>query len=244
MPAAPAGSVSEVDDDTMRLLEISRQLATTLTPEDLDATLRTITGAAVALLPSVHYASITVNHADGSMDSRAMTDDLLVDLDAKQIEWQEGPCIDGAARQHPHVVSADLRTDERYPRYGRVAVSAGIRAQAGLRLFENDKSVGALNIYSRSIGAFEDMETLSQLFRDQAAVAISYANEVQNLNEALRTRTTIGQAVGIIMERYGLSDDRAFAFLTRLSNHRNVKLRVVAQEIIDAGPGLLGAEES
>jgi hypothetical protein len=119
-------------------------------------------------------------------------------------------------------------------------VAAGVRAQAGLRLFENEKSIGALNLYSRSVGAFGDMQALSRLFADQAAVAISYATEVENLNEALRTRTIIGQAVGIVMERFGLSDDRAFAFLTRLSNHRNVKLRLVAQEIVDS----VGQEET
>jgi AmiR/NasT family two-component response regulator len=41
------------------------------------------------------------------------------------------------------------------------------------------------------------------------------------------------------MERYDLNDERAFAFLKRLSSHRNVKLRLVAQEILaetDRGP--------
>jgi hypothetical protein len=222
-----------LDDSTMRLTEVSRQLAETLSPEDLDGTLRNITAAAVALLPAVEYASITVRHADGSMDSRGVTADMLLDLDAKQIEWQEGPCFDGASN-HPHVVSSDLRTDERYPRYGRAAADVGIRSQAGLRLYENPRAIGALNLYSRSVDAFGDMQTLSRLLAHQAAVAISYASEVQNLNDALRTRTTIGQAVGIVMERDGHSDDRAFAFLTRLSQARNVKLRVIAQEIVES----------
>ena len=50
----------------------------------------------------------------------------------------------------------------------------------------------------------------------------------------MRSRTLIGQAVGIVMERYDLNDERAFAFLKRLSSHRNVKLRLVAREIVDA----------
>ena len=36
------------------------------------------------------------------------------------------------------------------------------------------------------------------------------------------------------MERYDLNDEHAFAFLKRLSSHRNVKLRAVAEEIISA----------
>jgi AmiR/NasT family two-component response regulator len=63
-------------------------------------------------------------------------------------------------------------------------------------------------------------------------MAIGYAREIHNLQDAVRTRGLIGNAVGIIMERYQLSDDRAFAFLTRLSQDGNVKLRVVAEQIV------------
>jgi AmiR/NasT family two-component response regulator len=65
-------------------------------------------------------------------------------------------------------------------------------------------------------------------------MAIGYAREVHNLNEAVKTRTLIGQATGVVMERYGLPDHRAFALLTRLSQERYVKLRQIAQEIVDA----------
>jgi hypothetical protein len=222
-----------MDEDLERVLDVSSKLAHSLTPADLDATLGNITRAAVEVLPQVHYASITVRHSDGSLDSRALTDELLRDLDAKQIDWHEGPCYDGATDE-PYAVAADLRTDARYPRYGAAAVAAGIRSQAGLRLFENAASVGALNLYSRNVGAFESVNDLSRLFAHQAAVAIAYAAEVDNLNDAIRSRATIGQAVGIVMERYGLTDDRAFAFLARLSQQRNVKLRLVAQEIVAA----------
>lgn len=220
-------------ENQSRILEVSTALARALTPADLDETLRNITGAAVAVLPQVDHASITVRHADGRLDSRAVTDDVLLDLDAKQYEWQEGPCYEGAT-DRPHVISSDLAHDERYPRYGPAAVAVGIHSQAGLRLYENPRGVGALNLYSRTVGALDDLSELAGLFAHQAAVAIAYAGEVQDLNEAIRSRTTIGQAVGIVMERYGLTDDRAFAFLTRLSSQRNVKLRLIAQEIVAA----------
>ncbi|MFC5262056.1 ANTAR domain-containing protein [Kribbella qitaiheensis] len=56
---------------------------------------------------------------------------------------------------------------------------------------------------------------------------------MHNLQEALKTRRTIGQAIGIVMERYQLSDARSFAFLTRLSQHRNVRLNKIAQELVN-----------
>ena len=78
-------------------------------------------------------------------------------------------------------------------------------------------------------------EALAQLFAHQSAVALDYAREVENLQEAMRTRQEIGRAVGIVMERYGLDEERAFAFLARVSQNRNIKLRVLARELIAGG---------
>lgn len=226
-----------------RLADAARRLAKALPPGDLDDTLSRITQAAVEVLPQVAYASITIKHADGTLGTAAPTDDLLLGLDAAQYEFREGPCYE-AAVESVHVTSPNLAADLRFPRYAAVAVRAGIRAQAGLRLFDAPKSDGALNLYATQVGAFEDLGTLGDLFAHQSAMALGYAHEIQNLQEALRTRTTIGTAVGIVMERYQLNDQRAFAFLTRLSQTRNVKLRQVAEEISAAGPSVLGKNDS
>jgi GAF domain-containing protein len=214
-----------------RMTETARRLAQALEPGDLDETLQRITAAAVEVLPDADYASITVLHADGRLETVAATDDLLCAVDAAQSELREGPCYE-AAVDAVHVVLPDLAAEPRFPQYATIATSAGIRAQAGIRLFDAPKSRGALNLYSTSVGAFADLESLAALFSHEAAVAISYANEISDLNEALRTRTMIGQAIGIVMERFELTDERAFAFLSRLSQDRNVKLRLVALEII------------
>jgi GAF domain-containing protein len=214
------------------MLETARRLSDKLTPGDLDATLAQITTAAVEVLPNVQLSSITVRHRDGTLTTVAPTDDLLLRLDGEQYRLQEGPCYE-AATDERQVVSSDLGADPRFPRYGAAAVAEGIRAQIGVRLFDSPTSHGALNLYSERVGAFDDIGSLSELFAHQAGQAVAYAQEVGNLAEAVRTRTTIGQAVGIVMERYGLNDERAFAFLQRLSSHRNVKLRLVAQEIVD-----------
>lgn len=215
--------------------ETLRELAERLEPADFDATLNTITRAAVELLPHVDYASLTVRHRDGTVLSCAPTDDVLVDLDRTQDELQEGPCY-FAITESPHVVSRDLRVDPRFPRFGLAAVEVGILSQAGLRLFKTGEAVAALDLYSKQAAAFEDLGRLDRLFAHQAATALSYARELDNLHEALRTRTVIGQAVGILMERYGLEDQQAFAFLTRLSSTRHVKLRQLAEEIVAGRP--------
>lgn len=218
--------------ETERLLEQAERLSKTLTPGDLDHTLARITAAAVELLPEVDYASMTILHADGRVDTVAPTDELLRTVDAAQYALREGPCYDAAA-ESVHVISPYLDSDPRFPRYAATAVAAGIEAQAGLRLYDAAKSRGALNLYARRPGAFSDLGALGQLFQHQAAMAIEYAREIHNLQEAVRTRGLIGSAVGIVMERYQLTDDRAFAFLTRLSQDGNTKLRMIAQQIIE-----------
>jgi hypothetical protein len=215
------------------LRETAQRLSELLTPGDLDHTLSQVTRAAVEVLPDVTSASITIRHADGTLDTVGQTDDVLLVVDAAQYQLQEGPCY-LAAEDTVHVTSPDIGNDERFPRYGEVAVAAGVRAQAGLRLFETPKTRGALNLYSDKVGTFADLTTTEELFTHHAATAISYAREVTNLKEAVNTRTSIGQAVGIVMERYELTDHRAFAFLLRMSQHRNVKLRLIAQEIVAA----------
>ena len=215
-----------------RALQLSRDLADSLQGGRLEETLAALTRAAVGTLPGVDEASITIRHADGVLASYALTSDFLDDLDATQYAEQEGPCYDGVTN-NAFTVCGDLANDPRYPSYGPRAVQAGIRSQSGVRIFESKKAIGALNLYSRSVGALADIAFLAELFSQHARTAIAFAHEIDGLHEAMLSRQLVGQAVGILMERYQLPDDRAFAFLARVSQDRNVKLRGVAQEIID-----------
>ena len=220
------------------ILFASQALLQRLAPGDLDATLASITRAAVEVLPQVQYASITMRHRDGTLDSYALTDDLLLDLDEQQYQLCEGPCYD-ATTDHRYALASNLGADERYPQYGPVAVRAGIRSQAGIRLFENARTAGSLNLYSHQVGALDQIHTMTQLFSHQAAVALAYSLEVTTLKEAVKSRTRIGQAVGIVMERYKMPEHQAFAFLTRMSQTSNTKIRHIADQLIDAVPAQL-----
>jgi AmiR/NasT family two-component response regulator len=63
--------------------------------------------------------------------------------------------------------------------------------------------------------------------------------EVAELHTALETRHSIGLAQGLLMARYGLSTEQSFAYLQRRSQDGNVKLRLLADEVVsqwhDAG---------
>lgn len=215
------------------ILDIAQSLRQRLVPSDLESTLDAITQAAVEVLPGVNYASLSLRHVDGELESYAVTDPVIATLDKRQFELAEGPCYDGTTSD-PFVVSADLLHDPRYPTWGPLAAGMGIRSGAGIRLFENSRTVAALNLFGAKVGALQDVATLSRLFSHQAAVALGYSVQLDSLNEALQSRTRIGEAVGIVMERYQLPEQQAFAFLTRLSQNGNIKLRRIAEELVAA----------
>jgi hypothetical protein len=222
-----------MSQDSQALLDAAQRMTAALKPADVDHTFVQVTAVALEVLPQVHHASISVQHPGGRLETSAPTSPLACDLDQAQYDFQEGPCYEVATAAF-HVVSPDLATDERFPRYAPAAVVSGIRSQVALRLFDGKKAQAGLNLYSHDVGAFDDLGSLVTLFTSQAGLAISYSYEIAHLREALRTRTLIGQAVGMLMERYALTEERAFAFLTRMSQHRNVKLRAVAEELIAA----------
>jgi ANTAR domain/GAF domain len=214
------------------MVHASRRLSEALAPGDLDSTLERITTAAVEVLPEVRFASITVKHADGRLETVAPTDELLREVDSVQYELQEGPCYQSAV-DTVHVAAPHLASDPRFPRYAPAALAAGIKAQMGVRLFDARASQGALNLYSAQAGSFQELDGLAQLFAHQSAMALGYAREISELREAMQTRQLIGQAVGVTMERFGLDEARAFGFLTRLSQDTNVKLRTVATRLLE-----------
>ena len=122
--------------------------------------------------------------------------------------------------------------DDRYPAYGAVAVRAGVRAQVAVVLFETDRSRGVLNLYSQRSGAFDDTAVLTDLFAHHSATALAYAAEYDDRETTVAERRAVGQALGIMMERYQLSEAKAYALLQRTAEHRAVSVRLVAQELV------------
>src|SRR3954454_19211775 len=157
------GGVMSADEMSMAAGRLARELG----PDELQETLSGITRTAVQTLPDVQEASISILHEDGRLETVAPTSDVLVELDAAQQDLREGPCLQ-ASEEGVHVVSPDLRTDERFPRYGAVAGQSGFLAQAGLNLFVRETSRGALNLYSRRSGSFTEVASFAPLFAQQA----------------------------------------------------------------------------
>lgn len=137
----------------------------------------------------------------------------------------------------PAVTTSDLSRDHRYPAYGTAAVGAGVRAQVAVVLFDTARARGVLNLYSHRSGAFDDTAVLTDLFARHSATALAYAAEYHDRETTVAERSAVGQALGIVMERYKLSEAKAFALLQQTAEHRTVSVRLVAQELLAHAEG-------
>jgi GAF domain-containing protein len=187
----------------------------------------------------------TVEHCDmagvsilghGEIRTAAASDETLRKVDELQFELGEGPCHD-ALRSDATVASNDLAHDERWPTWGPAVESyVGMRSVLSYRLATNQEALGALNLYAAGVAAFthEDLFEGEMLAAHTAVVLASTLKEEQ-LHRALESRTVIGQATGILIERFGLDSDRAFAVMRRVSQNHNIKLSTLARHLVETG---------
>jgi GAF domain-containing protein len=201
--------------------------------QSLDETLQTIVEVACNSVPGFDQVGIATVHERGKIQTRAFTGDLVLHLDRVQYSLGEGPC--SAALQGTDTVCvSSLHSERRWPRYVPQAREAGVRSQMAVKLYLDGDTLGGINFYSTAAdGVNYEAQALGRLFATHAAIALGHAHERETLNQAIQSRQVIGQAIGIVMERYEIPEDRAFAFLVRASSHRNIKLRDVAQTIVD-----------
>jgi ANTAR domain-containing protein/GAF domain-containing protein len=205
-------------------------------PGDLKQTLTQITLSAKHNIPGADYVSISFRDAGGQLETLASTDAVPQQLDSMQYELSEGPCFD-AVTDGNVTYSGNLAHDPRWPEFGPRAAAVGVRSQMAIRLHADLKTRTGLNFYSRQLSAFDQPDELIALFASHARIALGFAKEVDNLQAAVTTRKLIGEAIGIIRERYQMSEDRAFEFLVRVSQTSNIKLRLVAEEIVNLPAG-------
>jgi GAF domain-containing protein len=192
---------------------------------------------AVKLCPQIiddcHLAGVSVVRRDG-VETVSATDPLLAKTEQLQFTYGEGPCYD-ALTEHELVHSKNLAIDQRWPNWGpRVATELGLHSSLSFRLFASADTLGSMNLYSQKAEAFTTDDSHEGVaLAAHVAVALANSQHVENMDIALQGRTIIGQAEGILMERFSLTSTQAFRVLTRLSQTNNLKLRVIADQIVD-----------
>jgi GAF domain-containing protein len=219
------------------LADIARIL---LAPGTVSETLTLIVTMSVASIDGCDEAGLCELTTGGS--TSAPTSPLVAELDALQTSLGEGPCPDVLGGLDSVYVD-DLTDSPTWPRFGPLAAQAGLRSALAYRLFAGPETLGSLLMYARLPGAFNATDRAQGLiFATHASMALSVAQSQAtergrstNLQTALLSREIIGQAQGILMERERITADQAFDLLRRSSQHLNLKLRDVAQELVDTG---------
>jgi len=197
--------------------------------------LQRIVAAAVDLIPGADAASISVATGRSRVESRAPSGELSRLVDAAQTETGQGPCLD-ALHHHRMVSAPNMATETRWPEFSHRAAGLGAGSMLSFQLWVDGADLGALNLVSHTAGAFDaESETVGDMFAAHAAIAFVAAEDTEHLQAGLVGRDLIGQATGIIMERFSVGAGHAFDLLVQLRQDTNTTLYEAATELVDTG---------
>lgn len=235
-----SGEVPVDEHYSSRIIENLHELhGLLLSEETLQSTLERVTQLACATIDDCDAAGVTILE-NSKASTTAATDDFTLKIDGDQYVNREGPCLHALSSQEVVVID-DISGEARWPTFTEAAAKHGLGSVLSLPLAARGQPLGALNLYSKSTNSFdEDSRSLGKLFASQASVAISNAQVynsairlAEQLKKAVESRELIGEAKGIIMAQEGVTDDEAFEMLKKLSQNQNVKLRDIAQKIVE-----------
>ncbi|MEA2452187.1 MAG: hypothetical protein QOG04_897 [Actinomycetota bacterium] len=229
--------------------------------QSLDAAIQSVTDLAARALPGVDGVGLTLiegvgpgrSAAEGKVKSvagrtngpvtvRTATHSApwVLTVDEDQYATGEGPCLQAIIDGQMHVVPKSSE-DMVYPEFSRLAHDQGAESTAAMPLRAGDQVIGAMNLYSKSEGAFDDENlALAQTFAAHVAAALTnieaYGKAVdlaKNLQVAMDSRAVIEQAKGMIMLQRRCTADEAFQTLVAASQARNKKLHSIAEEVVE-----------
>ena len=211
--------------------------AALLLDEDLEATASRIADVAATVVDGADASGLSLVTKDG-IKSFGATEDVVYAVDRLQYKYREGPCMAALVRPGMYRVD-DLTTTESWPNFSPAAANKGVRSMLAFVLQIGD-TFGALNLYAKRPAAFSahDEEVGAILAAFASAILTRThqleleQNHVRRLERALDSRTVIGVAIGILMEREGRTEEEAFDLLRRASQNLNVKVREIAGRIV------------
>ncbi|MFD5305641.1 GAF and ANTAR domain-containing protein [Streptomyces rochei] len=209
-----------------------------LESDSLERFLQALVENALATAPAAHGAGITLErqHRPTTVVSAGTG---APDLDEAQYGQDDGPCL-RALRTGQEIIVEDMLGEERWGPYPAYAVACGTRSSVSLPVAPGTHTAGALNLYFAEAAGFSDvglhdLRTLAAeatgaiALAQRLADAEAYATDLQR---AMRSRSAIDQAIGVIMAQQRCSAEDAFDLLRKASQHRNVKMRDLCVELL------------
>jgi transcriptional regulator with GAF, ATPase, and Fis domain len=222
------GVIREVAELVQALQEQQEQNA------DADTVLGELTQASVGAMPGAAHAGITLASRNGKVHTAAATSRYPALLDEIQQRHEEGPCL-SAAWEHHVIRIDDMAHEKRWPAYCREAKETPIRSAVSYQLFADRNNMGALNFYAEAPHAFdEDAVEMGLILATHTALAWNMVQRDEQFRSALASRDIIGQAKGMIMERFKIDAVQAFELLKRLSQSSNTALATVSRQLAES----------
>jgi GAF domain-containing protein len=189
-------------------------------------------------LPQADHVGITMM-VDGKLKTSIFTHPEVPEIDQAQYRTGDGPCVDAYRTGVPHIIDSTLEPG-RWQAFRDSAASHDVRSTMSLPMATHDGTIGAMNLYAESEGAFDsEDQRIGLLFASQAAFLLANAQAYwdartlsENLEQAMQSRSTIEQAKGIIISTMAVDAEEAMQVLIRQSQNQNIKLRDLAIEIV------------
>jgi GAF domain-containing protein len=224
--------VGEQGDWARMALRMENLAAELVEVHDVEDTLDGVLKLAVWVAPC-DVASVSLRHGGGKVETTAASDPVAQRAHELQQELGEGPCLDVVWDEEGVNVVPDVGDSSRWPRWSGHAAELGLASMIAVRLFTREETIGALDLYSHRRQDYDTDDVLAaRVVAARVSTVLARAKHEKTLWEAIDSRHQIGQAQGILMERYNLTADQAFAVLRRYSQEQNRKLRVVAAEVV------------
>ena len=222
-----------MDDDDASVADVFARLAIELHEEPgVEETVEAVLQFALQAVSCTH-AGVALSHRGVPLETVAVTDPVVEKSDQLQLECGESPSPDVIAEQDT-VLVPDTFGEVRYPDWSVRVAALGLRSSLSVRLAASGNTFGVLQLFNTEPYAFEsDDDAVAHILARHASVALANARQEASLWQAIDARKLVGQAQGILMERFDVDSDQAFAVLRRYSQDHNIKLRDVAQRLID-----------
>ncbi|WP_172832564.1 GAF and ANTAR domain-containing protein [Mycobacterium asiaticum] len=205
--------------------------------DDVNAFVYELVSAAVHYVPAAKCAGITVLHRRGQLQTAAAIDTPPAVLDALQKRYAQGPALD-AARGRRTIRVDDLATDGRWPLYRRDALArTSVRSQLSLPLVPDQHITAALSVFAERPRAFgAEAGEIVSIFAIHGAFAWGHVRAQHQLHRVVTSHDMIGQAKGVLMERYDVNDADAFVLLKRLSEESRLSVAEVSRRLTAKQP--------
>ena len=200
----------------------------------------------VSAVPAAAFVGIAMLDDAERVTTAIFTDEQAPEIDQAQYDEGRGPCLD-AWREQRIVRLDDVAVDgmAAYPTFSQACLDHGIHSTLSLPLVASDRGVGALNLYAEHAASFTsadeqagvELATAASVVLANAAAYWGAYDLSQQMNEAMQSRAVIEQAKGMLMaQSSGLDADEALEVLKRASQREDVKVREIAQRIVDRRP--------